>query len=150
MSSYLLLSYIYRDADNFKTGVTVALPGNLDVMDVSAISRKMNWMDGFVPGQVGLPDLQQDFNEGMTWWDEERDHPFHELTSITIARVPPRDARVLDLPAAELRDRIMGVREWDANYLPPFHEEMAARKEEYEHDPDAFDTRLKAWLFPEP
>lgn len=62
------LSYLYRDADNFKQSKVVILEGELaEGMLERIISSAKDDGDQsgnpgyFIPGQVGLPDLQNQF-----------------------------------------------------------------------------------------
>jgi len=142
MSEFLLVSYTYRDADNYRTSLAVALPGEADSKAVDDLFGRLDAEGGFVPGQVGLPDLQMNFNEGMTFWDEERDHPFHEIDDISVVSAVPPGTMVLNsLSATDLIENVAAVTAWDDAYRPDFHGAMAELKMEYDRDPDAFMAR---------
>jgi hypothetical protein len=139
MRNFLVLGYTYRDADNYKVSLQVAVPGELSDQDVNRLLVRLADGEGFVPGQIGLPDLQMNFNGGITYWDEERDHPFHEIDDITVVERAPNGSMMLNsLTAADLLDKALGVIQWDEDYRPDFHGAMAELKKEFDRDPDAF------------
>lgn len=143
MTEFLLVSYTYRDADNYKTSMVVGVPGGADKKALDALFDRLDAGEGFVPGQIGLPDLQMNFNAGITFWDEERDHPFHEIDDVSVVSSVPRGTMVLNsLSATDLIDNVAAVTEWDDAYRPDFHGAMAEMKMEYDRDPDAFMTRV--------
>ena len=79
------LSYLYRDADNYKQAMSVVFKGPLSLEQAERLVQALDDEDGFVPSAVGLPDLQ----EGMsTPWDPEVDHPFHELDGLALTHEP--------------------------------------------------------------
>jgi hypothetical protein len=128
------ISYTYRDADNYAVARDVVLKGLPGKDDLAKISEKLSNMGGelnvgelgyFVPGQIGLPDLQNDFIGGQSAWIEERDTPFHMIDDISPTTLPA-DA---DMPRfAELVSKISEVT-WDEGYRPPFYGDMAARRQ---------------------
>lgn len=139
MSKFLLLDYKYRDSDNYKTSLLAAVPGELDNEDVTRLFIRLSDSEGFIPGQIGLPDLQMNFNEGMTFWDDERDHPFHEIDEVSTVDTVPLGTMLLNsLTAEDLLEKAVGVLYWDEDYRPDFHGAMAELKKEYDQDPDAF------------
>lgn len=75
--------YTYRDANNYKSGRTVVLEGLPTIRDVIELLDACDKSNGnldIIPGLVGLDDLQIEMTGGF---DEEADHPFHEIESIT-------------------------------------------------------------------
>lgn len=80
------ITYMYRDASNFKQFETVILRGEMSEEDISLIIGKL--VDGtfFIPEQVGLPRLQ------FRWSSlNNADHVYHELTreDITLTDLSP-------------------------------------------------------------
>ena len=74
------ISYMYRDASNYKQATTVIFPGTLE--DKQSLLN----LEDFVPSAVGLEDLQHRFGP----WTED-DHPYHEITEITETDLPPTE-----------------------------------------------------------
>jgi hypothetical protein len=71
------LSYLYRDASNYKARATAIFAGTLNPTDRALIASKLALSfdgDSFIPTQVGLDMLHSQF-PGL-WPD---DHPWHEL-----------------------------------------------------------------------
>jgi hypothetical protein len=117
----------------------VAVPGEVDKRGADRLFDRLASGEGFVPGQIGLPDLQINFNEGMTFWDDERDHPFHEIDEVAPVDTLPAGTMVLNsMTARDLAEAAAGILSWDAEYRPDFHGAMAALKTDYDRDPDAF------------
>lgn len=155
------LAYMYRDADNFKQSKVVILAGEITDSMLSRIKAALGTnvdqaeeLGSFIPGQVGLPDLQNQFSENeitmidvllsaMTdderqnfeamidrnafekpQWNNERDHIWHEMLSLDL---------VDHMPTVEMRieDFVSALEAvtWDENYKPPFYEEMCANFE---------------------
>ena len=73
------LSYLYRDADNYKHEHTVVFTGAATKEAAQALLNYVGPLDGFVPSEVGLPDLQEQM---LTGWTPGVDHPYHEVISI--------------------------------------------------------------------
>jgi len=66
------LSYLYRDACNYKTFAEVVISGSLRLEDIQPFLREGEF---FIPSEVGLPDLQK---EVFT----TDDHIWHEINEI--------------------------------------------------------------------
>ncbi len=79
-------SYMYRDADNYKQNAQVIMPGVLTFEQALAIVDGLDEDEGFVPSAVGLNDLQERMVNG---WDEDVDHPYHEITGIALTDRQP-------------------------------------------------------------
>jgi hypothetical protein len=88
------LDYMYRDADNYKQNTHVVMAGALTIEQAVAIVDGLGEDDGFVPSGVGLPDLQEQM---VTDWDEQSDHPYHEITGISLTVATP----TVEMTAAE-------------------------------------------------
>lgn len=65
------ISYLYRDADNFKKYNKVVLPGTFTDKQIRAIIGCLSDGEYFIPSEVGLP---EDKYEGT-----DADHPWFEL-----------------------------------------------------------------------
>lgn len=119
-----VVSYMYRDASNYKTSSKIVLAGRITVDDERRY--RSNLVDGgdFIPGQIGLSDLQDSFFGCDSYWDPDLDHPYHELTGIEPSEARPTVA----MSAAEFV-HLLATTSWDDTYLPPFHHEMRERFE---------------------
>jgi len=129
------ITYMYRDGANYKTSRAVVVAGALTPDQAAALLRCCEEAGDFIPGQIGLPDLQDSFQGCESHWDPELDHPVHELTSIKLTTAQPT---VLDpeagqmLTTHDLVERFTDVvfaGGWDHEYLPEFHAQMAQRYE---------------------
>lgn len=121
------VSWLYRDADNYKIGLDTVLQGTLNEEEKQEIRRCLEGDTYFIPGQIGLCDLQNKFNDGQSYWDPDRDHPWHELTALEDTDMNPTGT----MTAADLLAAFRKVRQdgWDQGYTPPFYEEMNERWE---------------------
>jgi hypothetical protein len=104
------IAYTYRDADNHKQHAVIVLRGEIDADGLTAILGKLDDHQGFIPGQVGLDDLQERTSNG---WDADSDHPWHELDSIGLTMRAPTEL----LTAAEIAERFRQV-DWDKAHRP--------------------------------
>jgi hypothetical protein len=135
MNKTIVLHYLYVDADNYKAAGAVTLVNDVTMDQRAEILALCE--EEFIPGQVGLPDLQNQFNGGLTYWDEDSDHPYHLITAIEDGLGDPSaDAQ----RASEIFARIMACAEqgWDDSYRPPFYDQMVEHRHAFQHDPDAF------------
>ena len=69
------ISYMYRDASNYKAGIEIVAEGKITPKEVQTLKDNLNDGEFFVPSMVGLPDLQ----ERMSTPIGEDDHPYHEI-----------------------------------------------------------------------
>ncbi|MBY0465386.1 MAG: hypothetical protein K2W33_10635 [Burkholderiales bacterium] len=79
------VSYRYRDGNNYKQATKAYFCGPTSRDSVNAFLAMLESADGapsMIPGQIGLEDLQGRFSSGG--WDEDSDHPFHEVASIEL------------------------------------------------------------------
>lgn len=114
------IDYLYRDGSNYKKGGQVILSGPADDGQVEEIMALMDRDLGsgpasFIPGQVGLEDLQGRFAtaNGQSRWDDEVDHPWHEVAGIEATDEAPSVA----MSVADFLGRLRSV-EWDPGYRP--------------------------------
>lgn len=84
------ISYMYRDADNYKTHREEVLDGVLTAAQIRYLLNESGG-EGFIPSQVGLPDLQVELMSYDPDYGEEgyapfgangSDHVWHEITEI--------------------------------------------------------------------
>lgn len=67
------ITYLYRDAANYKTVNTAIVKGLLTDQEISRIISCLHDGEYFIPGQVGLPE-----NRGFAY-DKDLDHIWFEL-----------------------------------------------------------------------
>ncbi|MBK1666601.1 hypothetical protein CKO28_00905 [Rhodovibrio sodomensis] len=125
------ITYEYRDGANYHTQRTYIVAGGLSAAEIDEISLRLDEGEYFIPGQVGLPDLQDSFVGCASHWDPQLDHPWHLLGEIEST---PKPATVA-LEARELLRRFREV-QWDDSYKPPFYDEMRQRYESREAAPE--------------
>jgi len=156
--------YQYRDGSNNKALHEVVFAGEIALAECEKIGASLPSADGdglglFIPGQIGLKDLQNAFydrhialGEALLgeidpaagdmqalldemretkpiWWPD--DGPFHELLMIDHVSMDPTDER----SAAEIA-KALAETEWDVDYLPPFHAEMLENYEDHMRSQD--------------
>jgi hypothetical protein len=126
------VSYQYRDADNYKVGRDVVFSGEISPWDLKLIALCLDEGEYFIPGAVGLADLQDSFGAASRW-DPERDHPYHEITGIELTDDEPTDELVRSIGefANHMADHgLLGLASksgWDDAYKPSFYPEMRDR-----------------------
>lgn len=153
--------YQYRDADNYKVAGHVVVAGEMSEAQVGKIIDRLDSEAPdvcvyFIPGQVGLPDLQAGFYkaeiamaDAMIAASDPSD-PFVKMAQDLRERMvetkpqwdPDRDHPWHELLTIEPTDepatcnlsvedliRAFETATWDEGYLPPFHEEMLANFE---------------------
>lgn len=124
------IDYLYRDGENNKVGGHAIFAGSCDIPLQDAFVKAALHDDGgdmgsFIPGQVGLRDLEADFvTDGPAMWSPDRDHPVHEILAITCTDDPPTDPRTINTFLLEFRKASQAG--WDLGWRPSFHAEMAA------------------------
>ncbi len=73
------LSYLYRDAWNYKRFHSIILPGIITLEQIEPFLREQTF---FIPSEVGLPDLQEDVFKSY-------DHIWHEIEAIELIDEQP-------------------------------------------------------------
>ena len=73
------LTYLYRDASNYKQWHEVVLAGEADA---EAIRASLWEGEYFIPQAVGFPALQERFAAQGYEFPTEDDHPWHEIAGI--------------------------------------------------------------------
>jgi hypothetical protein len=81
-----MIGYMYRDGDNYKRFKDVVLKGRLSRADIRRMFDTVFDHRLFLASQVGLEDLQMQFDNG---WELEADHPWHEFREIAYVDDPP-------------------------------------------------------------
>lgn len=98
-----LISYVYRDGNNYKQGEFLVVPGE---MDKNAVFDCCDEGEYFIPGQVGLPELQPQ----MTSFPSAADHVWHELEDIELTEEEPN----AKMTAEDLEKRFEEAKDnWD-------------------------------------
>ena len=70
-------NYLYRDASNYKQFGYVVFSGEFTEQDKILMLGNLHEGDFFIPGNVGLPSLQEKFESVSI-----DDHPWHEINFI--------------------------------------------------------------------
>ena len=84
MSNYIVMEYLYRDANNFKSFGEVMLGGHLNNNDISRIETLLDSGEFFVAEQLNIPSLYSElwsYSKGKI----KADHAFHELVGFRTA-----------------------------------------------------------------
>ena len=92
------LTYLYRDASNYKQWNEVVVEGQIDAEALQALLWEGNF---FIPQAVGLPPLQERFATDGYGFPNEDDHAWHEIEGIE----DTNDAPTRKESAAELAER---------------------------------------------
>lgn len=126
------ISYMYRDASNYKAKRSLVFFGRLNSRDVKMLFAYSQIEDVdafFIPGQIGLPDLQDSFEGVQSAWDPDEDHPYHVITDIEL--VDHDEDEGLDINAfLESFVSVAAGGGWNDAYKPYFYEVMKARYEQ--------------------
>lgn len=106
------ISYQYRDGTNCKTDIVdVIFPGGICADEIEKIINHLGGLDGtdqdqFIPGQVGLPDIQKML---LNFPIPEVDHVWHVLDNIELTDAEPT---INDLNIHQFVKMFCGTR-WD-------------------------------------
>ena len=103
------ITYIYRDGNNYKTDGQTIFGGAISPADIDKIMSHLDEDGGFIPGQVGMADLQIQMAGG---WNDDSDHPFHEITAIELTGEPA------DNVAIDKLVRLFSEVSWDQDHRP--------------------------------
>jgi len=90
------ISYMYRDACNFKQFEEVVIRGRVSLEELDP------YLDDqclFIPEEIGLPELQKRFGEQGFKFPTEDDHEFHELLDC----IPTEEEPEVDVSAEEFK-----------------------------------------------
>lgn len=129
----VLITYMYRDQSNYKAHGEAVVAGpvpNVDMLSLLYLAGDREDHEYIIPGQIGLPDLQNEFNGGEAQWDDDRDHPWHELQDVTLTAQSP----TVDITWAQLQEKLVdllvGQEKWNENHRPADYEAMCERYRE--------------------
>ena len=97
------ISYIYRDGNNYKQGIELVVPGEIDKDFILDCCDEGEF---FIPDQVGLPELQGQ----MINFPNDADHVWHELEDIELTD----DAADTEIAAEDIERRFEEAKgNWD-------------------------------------
>lgn len=110
------ITYLYRDAYNYKMENECIIEGTLTKKQIRTILNCCNLGRFFIPLQIGLPERR------FPTFDPEADHCWFELEEDSFEKV--RLMPTIDLTAAELINRFEASRDnWqDVKYAPKIGE----------------------------
>lgn len=128
LGSSVRISYLYRDLAGSVIGGAVGFaPENRRCMHISHAFVRLCVPDDrgygvcFVPGQVGVKDLQDAFIDSAPSWNPDVDHPMHEVTGFEWdSRAAQTDSRTFSEFVAECAQLVFSGEGWKADYLPSF------------------------------
>lgn len=103
------ISYLYRDADNYKQSGEAIFAGVMAPSHLEAILDHLDEDGGFVPAQVGMADLQPMMASG---WNDDTDHPFHEIAAIELTEQAADNVAIGEL------SRLFSEVSWDEHHRP--------------------------------
>jgi len=140
--TFMRLTYQYQDGEGNKSVRVATMPlgtsnfQNVQVM-LLAMARR-NGLPSFIPGQVGLSDLQDCFGEEDAYWDDDKDHPWHEIVSIEPLRAREHQNAALEsITFVEFRQRVLStalIEGWNEAHLPACHDLLKERGESRRHE----------------
>lgn len=112
------ISYMYRDADNYKETARVVLSGELSKTDLADILAARDENFYFIPSQVGLDDLQEKLAAYGSGDMTDSDHVWHELEDDAFEATDETPTN--ELTVAELADRFRTVK-WNIGAALALH-----------------------------
>ena len=116
------ISYLYRDADNYKVGNTAVVAGEISEEDRQYIfGHCLDDDEWFIPHKVGLP--EKTFADLGYKYDADADHPYFELESMELTDEQP----TVNVTAEQLVERFKAFS--DRNWMK---EEADTAKEHFE------------------
>ncbi len=115
MKKYVVMEYLYRDADNFKAFGQVLLSGIITDTYISEVKSLLDSGELFVAEQVGIPTLYSllwKFSNGPT----RADHAFHELSKFR----PATDSEIKSMVSWGTTESLLEAfhvvrQEWDCS-----------------------------------
>ena len=99
------MSYMYRDADNYKSFTEIVISGELTEVQKNRIVSKLDDDTYFIPEQLGLPANRLDDYP----YDPEVDHPYCELIGFELTAADATES----LTVEELVAAFESVESWD-------------------------------------
>jgi hypothetical protein len=156
------ITYMYRDGDNYKACATAVFAGVLSIDQKATLLAGLDDPESsetgfFIPGQVGLKDLQNSFHDQpravieAALVGETDPHLIGEIEAQLgeldknpcrwdpesdhvwhdLIDIEPTDKEPTDERSIEAFVSEMSAAEWDASYEPPFYDEMVRNQEAY-------------------
>jgi hypothetical protein len=112
------IRYHYQDEANFEAKHEVILKGEISEEQTQLLKSHLYDEKYFIPGQVGLPDLQHILKD----WVDSSDHPGHTFIAISSTQRPPsqEDSCTID----EFVEIFLSA-QWDKDYRPEEWEEVS-------------------------
>lgn len=122
--SNTVIDYDYRDGSGYAVSDRVVLEGVITPEQLDIIAGSLSDSEFFIPSQVGLRDLQGDFEAGKGWSDD--DHVWHTIASISTTAEPatetPKVVSVSEMMARWPRSArgwdLVGALERAQGYVP--------------------------------
>lgn len=113
------ISYMYRDADNYKQHEEVIIEGTISDEDKKFILNKRDDGSYFIPSQVGLDDLQEKMYSPIGY----SDHVWHELheEDIILTEDDPTPNHGFD-NINDLVQKFKELKKWDVRAATEDHE----------------------------
>ncbi len=100
-----IISYLYRDASNYKTGIEFVVAG---VVDADVLMECCDEGEYFIPSQVGLQDIQSQ----LISFPSNYDHVWHELDRPETTEAEP----TYHITADELMQSFLAAKgNWDVS-----------------------------------
>jgi hypothetical protein len=112
-----LVRYRYHDHNGEEQSEVVVATGEISAEAVAGVLANLEDGRRFIPGQVGLDDLQERMGRD---WSEEIDHPWHEVEQIALTTRRP----TIRMHAVELARHLLSAG-WDEDYRPECAEAAA-------------------------
>lgn len=103
------ISYLYRDASNYKQHNKVTLAGEITDAEKRLILGKLEEGEYFIPSQVGLDDLQPRM---IGFPDAQDDHVWHELREDDFELVDGGPTVGVEMDIHQFAKKFDGI-EWD-------------------------------------
>lgn len=114
---YAQLTYLYRDAGNFKIWNEILLVGSINAELHRVCTEALECGEFFIPEQVGLPSLQRALarDGGVS---RRLDHAWHTFESIRNLDGVPINSEEAWGSVNELASAFSNVGEWDVRLSP--------------------------------
>lgn len=105
------IGYVYRVPEsNKRFRYSAIVAGRITLLQIATISKACENYDKFIPGQIGLMDLQ-----AVTKDIHFNETPFHEISKITFTSDEPNNHQNIQ----QIVSRFQGI-QWNNAYRPPY------------------------------
>ncbi len=105
------VSYLYRDGANNKHGNDEVMAGTLTAEQVADIRRVCDEGIWFIPGEVGLSEIQTYWRDQGYAYPTDNDHAWCELNDPE----PTDDPPTVEMTADAFYNRFVSISEWDVD-----------------------------------